>query len=403
MKIVCFLREESRGGVEHRVIRYANAFFDRGHCVVLITLYWTEVKTYASLALNSFKGTVIRFRSSVLENQNVLIRRLRDCIADQHGDVLWINGDPHSYQAASIVIPRPPIVYHVAGDSQHYQRLLDRYWPVTSLVVAHNFHIKSSASKKIGAMRDGLVPEVRYIDLGIDPIGVKKASSDHSKLRLCYFGRIDNGIKNVMAIIPLASGLRAKKIPFVFHVVGDGPTMNALNGALNSASLADLFHLHGYLPPAEAHRVLSKCDILVHPSRTEGCPNAVVEAMAIGIVPLVGKADWVNTVIDEGRTGFSFSLERPEEAAVIAESLYKDRLRLREVSMHCQRIAQERFQLDRSVDAYLEAFVWAKAHPNTNPVNINPNQGKLLDRPFIPNWATLLIRRLRHRNLSHEK
>lgn len=73
-------------------------------------------------------------------------------------------------------------------------------------------------------------------------------------------------------------------------------------------------HTHGRVPREEFHGVLRAADVFLLPSRKEGCPMALVEAMSFGVVPITsdgrGAMRWLVT---SGREGFVCQLDNFSE------------------------------------------------------------------------------------------
>jgi glycosyltransferase involved in cell wall biosynthesis len=74
--------------------------------------------------------------------------------------------------------------------------------------------------------------------------------------------------------------------------------------------------LHGHVPREALLRALRQADVFLLPSRAEGCPMAMLEAMSLGIVPIssdgTGAMRWL---IDSGVEGYICQLKRwPEQA-----------------------------------------------------------------------------------------
>ena len=74
---------------------------------------------------------------------------------------------------------------------------------------------------------------------------------------------------------------------FVLTVIGDGPERGALMELTETLGIRERVHFVGHVQPEHIPGWLVKADILVMASRSEGRPNAVLEAMAAGL-PVVG-------------------------------------------------------------------------------------------------------------------
>ncbi|MGF1554081.1 MAG: glycosyltransferase family 4 protein [Paracoccaceae bacterium] len=70
-------------------------------------------------------------------------------------------------------------------------------------------------------------------------------------------------------------------------VVGDGPEMAALRALAERLGVADRVVFHGWRPHAEVQDVLARADLFAFPSVREFGGGVVLEAMALGVAPLV--------------------------------------------------------------------------------------------------------------------
>jgi glycosyltransferase involved in cell wall biosynthesis len=81
----------------------------------------------------------------------------------------------------------------------------------------------------------------------------------------------------------------ADEIPgWSLHIVGDGPLRSSLIADAEQLGIADRVTFHGHVK--DPIDVLQTSRIFVLPSRFEGMPNAMLEAMACGLAPIVTDA-----------------------------------------------------------------------------------------------------------------
>ncbi len=98
-------------------------------------------------------------------------------------------------------------------------------------------------------------------------------------------------------------------------IVGEGPYREHLQALAEKKGLAGRVHLVGPLSPKELSLCYRDADIFALPSRREGCPNALLEALASG-VPCVARAvGAVPSILEEGRLGTLVTEESPEALA----------------------------------------------------------------------------------------
>jgi glycosyltransferase involved in cell wall biosynthesis len=119
--------------------------------------------------------------------------------------------------------------------------------------------------------------------------------------------------KGVDVFLRAAAVIAARHPTARFVVVGDGPQRAALQKLTRQLRIADKVVFTGFV--ADGAAALSQLDIAVVPSRSEGSPLVVLEAMAAG-VPIV--ATRVGGIPDQVRHGREAILEAPDDHAGIA-------------------------------------------------------------------------------------
>jgi glycosyltransferase involved in cell wall biosynthesis len=111
--------------------------------------------------------------------------------------------------------------------------------------------------------------------------------SSHAEIRLGYVGRLEQNQKRILDLVLLAAELRDRKLPFHVDVIGDGSDRQMLVRRVQEAGLARDFRFWGWLSPPDVQLRMLDLDALVLFSDHEGLPNALLEAMAHGVVPVV--------------------------------------------------------------------------------------------------------------------
>ena len=103
-----------------------------------------------------------------------------------------------------------------------------------------------------------------------------------------YAGRLTSdgsAIKNLKPFLEALKCVRQKQ-EMLGVLCGDGPQRSELEVLRHRLDLDADVHFTGYLPAASVWALMKKASIFVSLSGFEGCPNAVIEAMACGC-PLV--------------------------------------------------------------------------------------------------------------------
>ncbi len=101
-----------------------------------------------------------------------------------------------------------------------------------------------------------------------------------------------------------------------FLVVGDGPMRADLDRRAAGLGIADSVTFTGFR--ADAPQIIAGLDILAVPSRSDGSPLVVCEAMAAGIPVVASRVGGLPDLVADGRTGL---LVRPGQAEDLARAM----------------------------------------------------------------------------------
>ena len=127
--------------------------------------------------------------------------------------------------------------------------------------------------------------------------------------------------------------LRSKGARWTLRVCGEGPQRGALEQRIREYGLDDAVHFEGYVEHGD--RLLHHyrhADALVVPSRSEGVPQTIIEALALGLPVVCSDVGGTRATFGE-----SVALVRPGDAGAIAECLYPPRARSRGAAAHGRR------------------------------------------------------------------
>ena len=113
-----------------------------------------------------------------------------------------------------------------------------------------------------------------------------KKEGTNSIRQLSTVAAIDVLYKGQADVIKAIYQLRKKNIYYIYKIIGQGnPTR--LQKLIDELELNDLVEIVGPLPHNEVFHQLEKTDIYIQPSKQEGLPRAVIEAMSLGC-PVIG-------------------------------------------------------------------------------------------------------------------
>ncbi len=110
-------------------------------------------------------------------------------------------------------------------------------------------------------------------------------------LKIVSIGTVMHDQMRVFDLIPLLAHLQRNRVAFHFHLIGDGPDLDAwIKRAAAEGLGEDVVTVHGQLAPWEVELLLKHADFSVLATEMEGAGMAMPEAMGIGVVPCVTDA-----------------------------------------------------------------------------------------------------------------
>lgn len=106
----------------------------------------------------------------------------------------------------------------------------------------------------------------------------------------------------------------------------------------------------GWLPHSQAMRELSKLDIYLQPSKWEGLPLGLLEAMQYRKACVVSNIEAHKECITQGETGYLFG--NKEECCKVIHSLLEDSTARMKIGECAREVVKEKFSIERVVDSY---------------------------------------------------
>lgn len=223
--------------------------------------------------------------------------------------------------------------------------LLRRVWRRAAVVVAN-----SQGLRQLAADFDAEVP-IRVIPNGVDLEGFQNPQRDWKPARLLFVGRIvyQKGLDLLLDALG-----RLRKLDWQLELVGDGPRRERLEDQAARLGIAKRVQFHGWQPRQALPGIFSAANLFVYPSRHEGMPNAVLEAMASGLPVVATRIPGNEELVEEGKTG---RLVPPEDAVALQaalESLIKDAKRRQAMGAAARRKVEAKYSWQGVAQAYLD-------------------------------------------------
>ncbi|MCB4458423.1 glycosyltransferase family 4 protein [Leisingera sp. McT4-56] len=218
-----------------------------------------------------------------------------------------------------------------------------------------------------------------------------RARGTGGTLSLGFLGRLEHRQKGVMHLPPILDRLDALGVRYRLDIAGKGKHEPDLRAALGSRTADGRVRFAGALLPGGIPEFLARTDLFLFPSHFEGCPNALLEAMMAGAVPVSWRLHGITDyLLEDGRTGLLCNTGDTEAAASAIAALAGDRARLAGMSRAGAAAARKRFSHTACAAAYkaLIEKVLAEAPPAWTPV---PWHRFEPDPMFRQRWVAQLL------------
>lgn len=121
-----------------------------------------------------------------------------------------------------------------------------------------------------------------------------------SPLKVAFVGRLVPYKGADILLEATADFLRDRKLEL--HIIGDGPHRPLLQSMVERLAISNSVRFHGWISHFEVQEVLKTCDFMALPSIREFGGGVVVEAMALGVPPIVADYGGPSELVDE-KTG----------------------------------------------------------------------------------------------------
>jgi len=120
--------------------------------------------------------------------------------------------------------------------------------------------------------------------------------------KFLFVGSLSAG-KRPLYVIQLIEALLEKGVYCSLDIYGEGIERNILENYIDEKSLSDSIKLFGNQPSEEVENALRNSQFLILPSKSEGWPKVVAEAMFWGVIPIVTRVSCVPWMLDHGNRG----------------------------------------------------------------------------------------------------
>jgi len=318
-----------------------------------------------------------------IENLHAVMRRVARAIPPGPGIV--VASDALDLATLSVHDVGKAVVLILHGDHDYYYDLAVKHDRVVHAYVAYSRRMYEQLLAHLPHRAD----TIYYIPYGI-PLPPRVRTAAPGPLRLIFAGRLEHRQKGVLELPAIDACLRERHVDVTWTIVGDGPDGATLRAAWPESSTV---HYRGTLRNVETIAALADHDVFVLPTRTEGLPVALLEAMGAGVVPIVSNID--SGVPDVMTAGVNGLLPGVGDVAGFADAIAQldaDRPLLERMSTAGRKIVEDRFDVRVRTREY--QALYARYQELYRPLAPDAvlQYGSRLDHPWIPNPLVRFVR-----------
>lgn len=190
-------------------------------------------------------------------------------------------GDPYDVFSSGVGGKYAPILKIVFTNLTKY---ICKNAAVTSYVTQYTLQKKYPYSRN--------AVNISYSDVNLEPSVFEEKNIRNDNLiekeviNFLMVGSLEQRYKGFDIALRAISQLKTNK-KFTINIVGEGIYLEELKELARKLNLSEVINFCGKVSHEEVLRLMILCDIFLMPSRTEGLPRALIEAMAMG-APAIG-------------------------------------------------------------------------------------------------------------------
>ncbi|WP_457570838.1 glycosyltransferase, partial [Desulfovulcanus sp.] len=166
-----------------------------------------------------------------------------------------------------------------------------------------------------------------------------------------YIGRLIHG-KGLDILLHAASKLES--VAWQLVIIGEGEQKPELKNLAQSLKIKERVHFFGFRQ--DRLSFLKGFDLFVLPSRSEGTPRCLMEAMAARIPSIVSDIPGCRILIEHGKTGMLFPVDDAGLLAERIEEMAANKTLRISLSRAARAFVEQNFSAERMADSYLYLY-----------------------------------------------
>lgn len=279
--IAFYIGSLSKGGAERVFCNLAEYFVSQNYDVTIITQYKKDNeyvlpdgvnRIISDISPSEEKGRIYNFVARFMKLHHIFLKT--------DADILLTTIGKNNFMAivAAIFIRTRIVVSIVADPKEEYVGRIMRF--LLQLLFPEADGIVMQTTKSLDFLKLGLANKCVIMPNSIAPSFIMERYEGHRNRDIYVIGRMDEN-KNQQMAINAYSKIVSKYPDSHLYMVGDGELRDELQGLAESLGISTNVIFTGYV--SDIPDRLKKAYMFILTSNSEGMPNTLLEAMALGV------------------------------------------------------------------------------------------------------------------------
>ncbi len=358
MKILFIINNLCIGGAEKFVLSISKSLRKKGYKIIVFSLFKNNILK------SEFQEAGVKVKLLLMNRKSIsgFIRLIRS-IRSERPDIVHTHlDDAHIYGCIAAKIAGVPVIIFTihstgwwlfgGGIHQKMRRFADRFTGrLCDNIIAVSSHVKENLIKygkisgdKIIVNRNGIMLRKNIVRL---------SSSNKNTPIIATVGRLVKE-KGIVYFLHAAKDIIVCNKKVKFWIVGDGYLRKNLEKISESMELSSYVDFLGFRD--DVYKLLSRIDIFVLSSVSEGLPISLLEAMSMRKPVVVTKISGIKEVVIHNHNGIIVEPKNPQEIASACLHLLNFPKRAKEIGYNAQKTVEEKFDIEQNVDKTIALY-----------------------------------------------
>jgi glycosyltransferase involved in cell wall biosynthesis len=203
----------------------------------------------------------------------------------------------------------------------------------------------ATKAKAFGAKKVTLLPN--WIDFNQSPKQILDRT-EKSSGSIVFVGRL-HPVKRVPMLIEAFAQVNKTFPSTVLNIVGDGEERQNLTELTKRLNLEKSVNFMGFQNHDRVLEIMSQSDLIVLPSKMEGNPRVLVEAMMLKVPIIAANIPGIKEIVKHDETGYLMAGESPKDLASAIDFLLTNRQYVAKITKNAYEFAEQRFSKEQAL------------------------------------------------------